>query len=182
MTDYVKDTKAFDVWLLSLLVTPYYNLKRWLRLVWFARTNAKLLHDTAQENGVLWGKIAKLSDDLRFTRLELDEVSEYNKFDALQLAPQYEAVASESAEYHHLTVDLMAYRQHYDFVTLGFDGAPDFLARKLAEETGRSWMENIYPKIATAMGVKKHKRNPKRLDFQSDERRRRDLVLCNRGV
>ncbi len=163
------DPGAAGAWLRNIL----FNVKRWVKCVWFARTNAWQLSMTAQENGVLWGKLATAHDELRFVKRELDEVVAYGKGDPVSLASHYRvdaAIAHEDGalvreEYQRVLIELVSTRK---YVELGLlrrgKEAPDAVARRMAEDTGAQWVEEIYPKLADALGVPAHKQNAKRLD------------------
>ena len=155
-------------WLRSIM----FNVSRWVKCVWFARTNARQLSITAQENGMLWGKLASVHDELKFVRRELDEVLSYGKMEPISLASHYRVDAVKDdvntpvrEEYQQVRIELVRMRQYVDLSLLRMnEEAPDAVARKMAEDTGAQWVEQIYPKLAEALGVPAHKQNVKRLD------------------
>ena len=171
------DPGAAGAWLRGKIETPYFNLRRWVKCVWFAYTNAKNLAATAQENGRLWGKLATLSDELRFTKRERDELIDYNRMDPVSLAAHYtvevavvdDVIAPVREEFKQVLIELVSLQRYVELKILKFKDVPDAIARRMAEDTGRQWVDEIYPKIATALGVPAHKQNPKRLDHVGNQ-------------
>ncbi len=168
------DPGAAGAWLRGQIETPFFNVKRWVRLVWFLRTNARLLSSTARENGVLWGKLATTHDELKFTQRELQETVDYTKLSPVSLAGNYKVEvtvgdgdmsAPVREEYQRVCIELLHVRKYVELTMMSRNKeAPDAVARRMAEDTGARWVEEIYPKLATALGVPAHKQNAGRLD------------------
>ena len=149
------------------------SISRWLRNIWLAQRSAKLVVSTSRENGMLWGKLATVHDELKFVRRELDEVLAYSKMNPVSLASHYrvDAVIADEVsapvrdKYQHVVIELVRMRQYVELGMLRVsEEAPDAVARKMAEDTGAQWVEQIYPKLAEALGVPENKRNASRLD------------------
>ena len=150
------------------------SVPRWMKNIWLAQRSAKLVISTTKENGRLWGKLASMSDELRFTKMELDEVTEFQRLPSFHLAGHYEAEVMERLENQQIVVSLTSYQWNYKLVMIGYDGAPDYFARTMAKETGKSWMNEIYPKIADAMKIDPDDRHPELLDIDPRETARKE--------